>query len=60
MRQEYDVELKEFQKEYLDGISEKYDLPDMGKAIRCLIDYAIEMDEREGEIFALERCHSCS
>ena len=59
MRQEYDIELKDFQKDYLAGITEKYDLPDMGKAIRCLIDYAIEMEEQEIEIFKLERCHSC-
>ena len=42
MRQEYEIELKEFQKEYLSNMAEKYDLPDMGKAIRCLIDYAID------------------
>ena len=60
MRQEYDIELKDFQKEYLAGIVEKYDLPDMGKAVRCLIDFAIEMESQEMEIFALERCHSCS
>ena len=59
MRQEYDIELKDFQKDYLAGITEKYDLPDMGKAIRCLIDYAIEMEAQEIEIFKLERCHSC-
>ena len=59
MRQEYEIELKDFQKEYLLGISEKYDLPDIGKAIRCLIDFAIEMEDQESEIFKLERCHSC-
>ena len=59
MRQEYEIELKEFQKEYLSNMAEKYDLPDMGKAIRCLIDYAIDDDSLENDIFKLERCHSC-
>ena len=59
MRQEYEIELKEFQNEYLLNIAEKYDLPDMGKAIRCLIDYAIDSQELEDDIFKLERCHSC-
>ena len=59
MRQEYEIELKEFQKEYLSNMAEKYDLPDMGKAIRCLIDYAIDDDSLEIDIFKLERCHSC-
>ena len=59
MRQEYEIELKEFQKEYLSNMAEKYDLPDMGKAIRCLIDYAIDDDSLEVDIFKLERCHSC-
>jgi hypothetical protein len=31
----------------------------MGKAIRCLIDYAIEEEKLEETIFKLERCHSC-
>ena len=59
MRQEYEIELKEFQKEYLSNMAEKYDLPDMGKAIRCLIDYAIDDGSLEVDIFKLERCHSC-
>ncbi len=59
MREEHEIELKEFQKDYLARITSKYDLPDMGKAIRCLIDYAIEMEDHEVEIFKLERCHSC-
>ena len=43
----------------LEQIVEKYDLPDMGKAIRCLIDYAIDDGSLEVDIFKLERCHSC-
>ncbi|MEM7467149.1 MAG: hypothetical protein AAF387_09715 [Pseudomonadota bacterium] len=60
MRQDYDIELKDFQQEYLTKIVEKYDLADMGKAVRCLIDYAIEKTDSEDEIFEEMRCHSCS
>jgi hypothetical protein len=59
MRQEYEIELKEFQQEYLEKMVEKYDIADMGKAIRCLIDFAIEQENLEVDIFRLERCHSC-
>ena len=52
--------MKSNRKEYLGGIIEGYDLPDMGKAIRCLIDFAIEMEDQELAIFKLERLHSSS
>ena len=58
MRQEYDVELKDFQNQYFSGVADQYDLPDIGKAIRCLSDYAIDSPDAEAEIFKLERCHS--
>ena len=59
MRQEHEIELKEFQLEYLEKIVADYDIPDIGKAVRCLIDYAIEEKDKEKEFFQLERCHSC-
>ena len=59
MRQEHAIELKEFQLEYLEKIVADYDIPDIGKAVRCLIDYAIEEKGKEKELFQLERCHSC-
>ncbi|MEM7217857.1 MAG: hypothetical protein AAF515_05790 [Pseudomonadota bacterium] len=59
MRQEYEIELKDFQNEYLGEIVDKYDLPELGKALRCLVDYAIDNPDLEVEIFQLMRCHSC-
>lgn len=59
MRQEYDVEMKDHQQEYLNAMVAKYDLPDTGKAVRILIDFAIEKADMEAEIFQDERCHSC-
>ena len=59
MRQEHTLELKAFQVEYLQQMVDRYGLPEMGKAIRCLIDYAIEEEKLEETIFKWERCHSC-
>lgn len=59
MRQEYEIELKDFQNEYLSEMVKKYDLADNGKAVRILIDFAIEKADVEAEIFQEERCHSC-
>lgn len=60
MREEYGVELKDFQKDYLNEMVEKYDLPDVGKAVRILIDFSFERSDLEEEIFGESRCHSCS
>ena len=59
IRREYEIELKVFQKGYGAGNSEKYDLSDKGQAIRFLIDFAIEMKDRELAIFKVKRFHSC-
>ena len=50
MREEFEVELKEYQHEYLTKMVENFDLPDLGKAVRCLIDYAIDEAELEADI----------
>lgn len=55
----YTVELKERQYEYLSRMAEKYDLPDVSKALRCLVNFAIEEEKREEEIFAEIRCMDC-
>ena len=59
MREEFEVELKEYQHEYLTKMVENFDLPDLGKAVRCLIDYAIDEAELEADIFDFQRCYSC-
>jgi hypothetical protein len=37
----------------------KYKLGDIEKAIPFLIDFSIEKESQESEIFKEERCHSC-
>ena len=60
---EYTVTLHPSQQRYLERVIEKYDLPDTGKAIRCLINHAIEAaeadDTTDESIFAEVRCYDC-
>ena len=53
-------EIQSDQQEWLDKIVKEFDLPDASKALRVLLDYAIE-DGDESEIFAPQnaRCRHC-
>ena len=44
---------------YLDEMAKKYSLPDTGKAVRCLINYARENPDKSNEIFDEVRCLEC-
>ena len=46
------------QKEWLDEMASKHSLPDTSKALRILIDYAIE-EGTETDIFDYVRCRYC-
>jgi hypothetical protein len=54
-----ELELKAGQVEYLEEIAAKYSLPDSGKVIRCLIDYARDEPSQERVIFEVMRCLGC-
>jgi hypothetical protein len=43
--------------EYLQEAAKAYDLPDVGKAVRCLINYVRENPAKRDEIFGEIRCH---
>ena len=43
----------------LDLITDKYDLPDKSKALRCLMDYVEEQESDWDEMFATIRCNRC-
>lgn len=43
--------------EYLEEVARTYNLPDIGKAVRCLINYVGENPDRRDEIFKVIRCH---
>ena len=43
----------------LEQITDKYDLPDKSKALRCLLDYVEEKDSDWDDMFATVRCNRC-
>ncbi len=43
----------------LDQITDKYDLPDKSKALRCLMDYVEEKESDWDDMFATVRCNRC-
>ena len=54
-----ELELKADQIAYLAEMAEKYSIPDTGKAIRCLIDFARDEPGQERLIFEVIRCLGC-
>jgi hypothetical protein len=57
--QEYSYTLKERQQAYLVEMAKKHRLEDVSKALRCLIDFAIDSPEAEAAIFQEIRCLDC-
>jgi hypothetical protein len=53
------IELDSEMVAYLEEVAKKYDLPDIGKAVRCLVNYARENDVKRDEIFNEIRCTGC-
>jgi hypothetical protein len=53
------IELDSEMVEYLEETAKVYSLPDIGKTVRCLINYAREHPERRDEIFNEIRCLGC-
>tara|TARA_B100000945_G_C20293634_1_gene554513 strand:+ start:132 stop:320 length:189 start_codon:yes stop_codon:yes gene_type:complete len=43
----------------LEEITNKYELPDKSKALRCLLDYVEEKENEWDEMFATVRCNRC-
>jgi hypothetical protein len=55
----YSFELEKTMMVFLEEMTAKYDLPDVSKAVRCLINYARDIEEARDDIFAEIRCLSC-
>ncbi len=55
----YKIDLHDKQLEYIKEITDKYQIYDIGKSIRCLINYSIENNHLEEDIFDKERCVNC-
>jgi hypothetical protein len=53
------IELESEKLAFLEQMAASYGLSDIGKAIRCLINYARENPDKHEEIFAEIRCLDC-
>jgi hypothetical protein len=53
------IELESEKVEFLRQVAERYQLSDIGKAVRCLVNYARENPDRHDDIFRDERCLDC-
>ena len=53
------IELDSTMVEYLEDVAKTYALSDVGKAVRCLINYARENPDKGNEIFDEVRCTGC-
>jgi hypothetical protein len=53
------IELELEKVAFLEQMAATYGLPDVGKAIRCLINYARENPDKQGAIFGEVRCLDC-
>ena len=59
MNDTHQVELKPRQWAYLEAMAKKHGLPDASKALRCLVNFALEEADHEGDIFQEIRCSDC-
>lgn len=55
----YTIELETEKVQFLEEMARTHALPDIGKAVRCLINYAREHPDKHEEIFADVRCLDC-
>ncbi len=53
------IALEEAKVEFLKQMVEAHGLSDIGKAVRCLIDYARENPDQQAVIFGEVRCIDC-
>lgn len=58
-RATYSIELKTEQHAFLQQMVQKHGLPDVDKALRCLINFAREQTEQQEAIFSEIRCLDC-
>jgi hypothetical protein len=57
--QRHPIELESDKVEFLQQMASSYGLPDVGKAVRCLISYARENPDKREAIFGEVRCVKC-
>jgi len=55
----YSIDLEAAKIQFLEQVVSSYGLADVGKAVRCLINYARENPDKHEEIFSEIRCTDC-
>lgn len=58
-KQTYSLELEESMNAFLEEMVEKYQLADVSKAVRCLVNYARQETDQQDAIFSDIRCLDC-
>ena len=56
---EHQIPLEPEKVEFLQEMAKSYQLPDIGKAVRCLIDYARENPDKQPAICGEVHCQDC-
>ena len=59
-KEAYSFPLQPAKVAFLEDVARTHQLPDAGKALRCLIDFAREHPELHAEIFGEIHCVDCS
>jgi hypothetical protein len=55
----YPIELEKDMMSFLEQMTTQYDLPDVSKTVRCLVNYALCVETARDDIFAEIRCTTC-
>ncbi len=55
----YSIDLETEKVQFLEEMVQRHGLPDIGKAVRCLINYGREHPELHADIFDEVRCLEC-
>ena len=55
----YSFELEKEMMPFIEEMTAKYNLPDVSKTMRCLVNYAIQEEAAREDIFAEIRCLTC-
>lgn len=54
-----EVHLEPAQLRYLEAMMARYAIPDLGKAVRVLVNFAMAAPDHEEQIFKKTRCRHC-
>lgn len=55
----YSFELEKDMMQFIEEMTAKHSLPDVSKTMRCMVNYAREVETAQEDIFAEIRCLSC-